>query len=178
MLLKSFWLQPPSGPRERCEEFQDFFSVVVAQPLAVDMADYRRTFRAARPIAARSIFIRRESAAIRLRAGQCVVIIRRITASCDHRATLGQRGLHAQFIAGAVQIIDAFRHYLTFEVLPRARSDTITGIDCSRSVHGLGAEIGPPGLAASTGLMRESLALPVGAFQSAKIAPLYRAQRS
>ena len=24
MLLRSFWLQPPSGPREGCEEFQDF----------------------------------------------------------------------------------------------------------------------------------------------------------
>ena len=24
MLLRSFWLQPPSGPREGCDEFHDF----------------------------------------------------------------------------------------------------------------------------------------------------------
>src|SRR5258705_13801571 len=49
---------------------------VVAQPLAVDVADHGRALGAAGPVAAGAILTGRESAAFRGRAGQDVVTVR------------------------------------------------------------------------------------------------------
>jgi len=133
------------------------------------MADHRHTRGAARPIAASPVLIGRERPAIGLRAGQHVVVVRRIASAGDYGATLGQRGLHAQFILVAMQIIDAFRDNFALEILPRAGSNPLASIDGRRTIHGLGAEICPPSLGACARGLGQGLALPVRAFQSAKV---------
>src|SRR5207253_8976920 len=110
--------------------------------------------------------------AIRLRAGQRVVIVRRVTPRRDHGATLGQRGPAVELIVVAMQIVDAFRDDFALEILPRAASDAIARVDGDRAIHGLRAEIGPPGLAACARRLCQSLALPVRAIQSTQIGTL------
>src|SRR3954454_18933837 len=111
------------------------------------MTDHRHTRGAARPIAAGPVLIGRERLTIGLRPCQDVMIIWGITSSSNDGATLGQRSLHVQFIIIAMEIVDSFRDDFALEILPRATSDAIAGIDCRGTIHGLGAEIGPPGLA-------------------------------
>src|SRR5207237_50623 len=78
--------------------------VVVAQALAINMADDRGALRTARPVLAGLVVARREGLAVRRRAGQRVVLVRRIAAAVDDVAFLGQRGLLGQ-VVGAVQLV-------------------------------------------------------------------------
>src|SRR5690242_18341348 len=73
--------------------------LVVAQPLAVDMPDHRGALGALGPVAAGPIFTRRECGAVRLRAGERIVAIRRVAAAVDHLALLAQRGLLGEVVA-------------------------------------------------------------------------------
>ena len=136
------------------------------------MADHRHARGTARPITAGPVLTGREGPAIRLRAGQRVVIVRRITPSRDHGATLGQRGPAVEPIVVAMQIIDAFRDNFALEILPGAAPDAVAGVDGDPAIRGLRAEIGPPGLAACARRLCQSLALPVRAIQSAQVGTL------
>src|SRR4029453_15774551 len=120
--------------------------------LAIDMADHRRALGAAGPIAACPVLAGRESFAVRLRAGQDVVVVRRVADAGNDGAALGQRRLHAELVVVAVKIVDVLRNDLPFEILPGAASDTIAGVDGLRAVGGLGAQVGAPGLAARPGV--------------------------
>src|SRR5262245_66685789 len=111
---------------------------VVAQTLAIDVADHRRALGAAGPIAAGPVLAGRESFAVRLRAGQDVVIVRRVADAGDHGAALGLRYLHAELVAVAVKIVDVLRNDLPFELLPGAASDTIAAVDGLGAVGRLG----------------------------------------
>ena len=99
-----------------------FRHVIITQSVAVDMADHRRALRAARPIVAGLVFFGRKGAAIRLRAGQHIMIIRRKASTRNHRAALGHRALHVQSIFGAVEIFDGLGDDLAFEILPGGRA--------------------------------------------------------
>ena len=136
VLLRSACEQPPSGPRERCELFQDFDGVIVAQSDAVGMADHRRALRAARPVLAGAVLARRESRAVRLRSRQHVVAVRRIAAAVDDFALLGQRGLFGQ-IVGAVQLGDVPGDHHALRVLPRSLADAVARVHRRLAVGGL-----------------------------------------
>src|SRR4051812_41274982 len=98
------------------------------------MAQHRRALGAARPVAAGTVFAGCKRAAIRLRTGESVVAIGRVTDAGNHLAALGQRSLNAELIVVAVQVIDVLRHGFTFEILPRTIADTVTRIDGRFSV--------------------------------------------
>src|SRR5258707_926129 len=68
--------------------------------------------------------------------------------------------------------VDAFRDNFAFEILPGPRSDAVASVDGGHAIHGLGAEIGPPGLSTRARRLCPSLTLSVGAVQSAKVGSL------
>jgi hypothetical protein len=102
---------------------------IVAQTLAVDMAQHRSSRGAARPVAAAPIFAGPERAAIRLRAGENVVTIGRIADARNDGSPFRQGGLHAELVAVAVKTVDVLRDNLTFKVLPGAESYAVARID-------------------------------------------------
>src|SRR5262249_54179858 len=81
------------------------------------------------PVAAGAILARREGAAVGLRAGERVVIIRRVANARHDSAALGQRGLRTELVVGAVQIVDVLRNGLFLEVHPRAAADAVARVD-------------------------------------------------
>ena len=84
------WLQPPSGPREGCDEFHDLDGAF-AQALAIAMADHRGTLRAAGPVAAGPVRPRGKGPAVCLGASQNVMSVRYVVDTGDHgAASLGQ----------------------------------------------------------------------------------------
>src|SRR5262249_23631594 len=134
-------------------------SGIVAQTLAIDVTDHRGTLGAAGPVPTGAILAGGESLAVRLRAGQHVVIVRRIADAGDHGAALGQRRLRAELVVIAVQVIDVLRDHLALEVLPRALADAVASIDRLGATGRLRAEIGVPGLAAGPCALRQGLAM-------------------
>src|SRR5262249_19706217 len=102
---------------------------VVAQPLAIDMADHGRALGAARPVLAGAILGGRERAAFRGRAGQHVVTVRCEAHARDGEAALADRVVEAELVVVAVQIVDAGCNDRAFEVLPRTFADAVTGVD-------------------------------------------------
>ena len=143
---RSAWLQPPSGPREGCDEFQDFEGSSSRRP----WRSWWPTIAAPAPLFVQLPQVRSSPAgerrAVRLRAGEDVVPVRRVAAAVDHLALLGQRGLLADLVVGAVQIVDVLRDHLALGVLPRAVADAVAGVDgCPGALR---AQIGAPGLAA------------------------------
>src|SRR6478752_6486214 len=100
------------------------------------MAKHCRPLGTARPVVARAVLAGWKRPAVGLRAGQDIVAVGRVAGARDHRAALGERGLRAQLVAVAVQIIDALRDDLVFEVLPGTVADTVTGIDRLRTALG------------------------------------------
>src|SRR5215469_2180271 len=125
------------------------------------MADHRDAFGTARPIVASSILVGWESAPIGLCTGEHVVIIRGIASSGYHGAAFGERDFHAQFVAVAMEIVDASGHNFAFEILPGARTDAITGVNGRCSISCLSAQIGSPRLGARARRLCQLLALPI-----------------
>src|ERR1700738_3789877 len=68
-------------------------SIVVAQALAVDVAEHCRSLRRTRPVLAGAVLTGSERGAIGLRSRQRVVAVRRIAAAVDDFAFFGKRGL-------------------------------------------------------------------------------------
>src|SRR5215470_8656349 len=85
-------------PRLRC--------VVVAQTLAIVMADHRRALTALCPVATGAVVAARKRGPVRLRAGQDVVHVRCVATTVDHLALLGQRRLLAEVVVGTMQLGD------------------------------------------------------------------------
>src|SRR5580692_4431061 len=142
--------------------------VVLAQALAVDVTEHGSAFGAAGPIAARAILAGRERRAVRLRAGQGVMPVRRVAAAIDDVAFFGKRGLLGQVVL-AMQLRDILGDDDALGIGPGAFADAIACIGCRLAVGCLGAQIGVPGMAAGTGGLRELLATLVCARQPAEI---------
>src|SRR5207248_5278422 len=118
---------------------------IVAQPLAVDVADHRGALRAAGPVAAGAILAGRKSAAFHGRSGQHVVPVRCKADAGQDLAALRQRGVEAELVGVAVQVVDVLSDDFALEILPRTLADTLARIDRRLAVRSLRAEIGMPG---------------------------------
>src|SRR5215472_12585231 len=149
--------------------------IVVAQALAVGMANHGRALRAARPVLAGAVGLRRKRRAVRLRPRQHVVAIGRIAAAVNDVALFRQRGLLGEIVAGAVQVGNVLGDDDTLGVLPRPFADPVLCVDRGLAVRGLGREIGMPGLGSGAGRLRQRLAVLVGAVDAAEIGALARA---
>ena len=98
------------------------------------------------PVAARLVVAGRERRAVRLRAGQDVVLVRRVAAAVDDLALFGERGLLGE-VVGAVQLRDVLGDDDALGVLPRAAADAILGVDGAARPCVL--QVGVPRLAAA-----------------------------
>src|SRR5258707_13398854 len=148
--------------------------LVVGAAAAVDVAEFGLAEFAARPVVAGQVHVAGERSAVGLRAGQGVVIVRRIAETRNPGAALGERVVGGELVVGAVQVLDAGRDHHALGVLPRALADAVARID-GLDGRGLGAaEIGPPRLVAGACRGGERLAVGVGARKPAKIAALAR----
>src|SRR5947208_13208893 len=136
------------------------------------MADHGGALRVARPVVAGLVFARREGAAVRLRAGQRVVLVGGVAAAVDDVTLLGQGGLLRQIVV-AVQFVDIFGDDDALGVLPRpvpdAVADAVARIDRGPAVSRLRAEIGMPGLVTDHRALCEPLADLVRPGQTAEI---------
>src|SRR5215211_1840227 len=149
-----------------------FRGIVVAQALAVMMADHRSPLPALGPVAAGAILAGREGPAVRLRSGQDVVPVGRIATAIDRLALLVERSLFADLVVGAVQIVDVLGDGLALGVLPGPAADAVARIDGRAPARRLRAEISMPGPVARPGRLRQRLAMAVGALDPAEIAAL------
>ena len=137
------------------------------------MADDGRA--ALRPVAAGGALVaHRKGSTVRLRAGEDVVHVGRITAAIDGLALLVERRLLGQVVLGPVQVVHALGDDGTLGVAPRPRADAIAGVDDRCVTHGADAQVGAPGAAAGTGRLRQLLAMLVGAGEPAELATLAR----
>src|SRR5262245_13844298 len=146
--------------------------VVVAQALAVVVADHGGALPALGPVAAGAILARREGAAVRLRAGQHVVAVGGVTAAVDGLALLAERGLLGELVVGAVQVVDVLGDDVALGILPRPAAAAVARIGGGAATRRLGAQIGVPCFAARSGRLRQRLAMAVGALDPAEVAAL------
>src|SRR6516225_5573764 len=117
------------------------------------------------------VVTRRERAAVRLRAGQRVVLIGSVAAAVDHIAFLGQCRLLGQVVV-AVQFVDIFGDDHPLGVLPRTMPDAVARVDRRLTVGRLRAEVGMPGMAAGPYRLRQLLADAVGAREPGEVGAL------
>src|SRR5262245_32928172 len=146
--------------------------VVVAQSLPVVMTDHRRAGAALRPVAAGAILTGRKRPPVGLRTGQHVVPIGRVATAVDHIALFAERGLLAELVVGAMQVVDVLRDHVSLGIPPRAGPDAVAGIDGLAAAARLRTEIGAPGLAACSGRLRKLLAMSVRALDAAEVGAL------
>ena len=142
----------------------------IVQTLPVVVADHHGALRAAGAVLARAIFASRECTAVHGRAGQDVVPVGLVTASIDHLAFFGKRGLLGE-VVGAVQFVDRLGDDHALGVHPRTLANAVA------RVHRPGAlrrQIGVPGLAAGAHRLGKLLAMLVGTGQAAEIGALAR----
>src|SRR6516165_10474171 len=132
---------------------------VVAQSLTVDMPYHRRALAAARPVVAGFVVAGRESSAVRLRAGQRVVLIGRIATAVDDIPLLGKRGLFGQIVL-TVQVIDVLGDDDALAILPRPPADAIALTEKGEVVNGRGDT--PNKHDALTGTQPDGRAFPPG----------------
>ena len=133
------------------------------------MTEHGGTGSAARPIFAGLVLVARESAAVWLRAGQRVVHVGTIAPSVDDITLLGERGLLAEVVIGAMQIVDALGNDDALGVRPRPGSNAVA---CVHGPAAVGAQIGVPGVATGTRRGGEILAMLVRACETAEISAL------
>jgi len=107
-----------------------------------------------------------------LRAGEHIVAIGRIPNTWDEGPSFSKRDLHSKLVIVAVKIIDVLGNSLALEVLPGSPADPITCIDCWLTISGLGAQICPPRLGAGASPLSQILAIPISAFDAAKVGTL------
>src|SRR4051812_22804273 len=142
---------------------------VVTQSLAIDVPDHRGALRAAGPVAAGAVFAGRKGLAFRSRPGEHVVTVRREADARDDETALRERRHRAELVVVAVQVIDAGRHDLTLEVLPRALADAVARIHRRLAARFLRREIGVPGLSPRAMALGQCLAIPVGTLDAAEV---------
>src|SRR6266568_2690063 len=134
------------------------------------MAEHGAAKRAARPVVAGQIEVRRPCATLCGRARQRVVLVRREADPGDDRASLGERIVPAELVVGAVKIVDAGRDDRALGILPGAVPDAIARVD--GAAGRIGAQIGAPGLAARAHRRCQLLAVPIRAFEPAEVGAL------
>src|SRR5580692_8342832 len=142
--------------------------VVLAQALAVDVAEHGSAFGAAGPIAARAILAGRERRAVRLRAGQGVMPVGGVAPAIDDVAFFGKRSLLGQVIL-AVQLGDILGDDDALGVGPGTFADAVASIGRRLAVGRLRAQIGVPSMAAGAGCLRQLLAVLIGPGEAAEI---------
>src|SRR5262249_43923561 len=145
--------------------------IIVAQALAIGVADHRRALRAARPVLAGAIRLGPERGAVRLRSRQHVVTVRLVADAVADLAFFSDIRLLGEIIAGAVQIGDVLGDNDAFGVLPWSLADAVARVHRGLAVRGLGRQIGVPDFRrAKTCGLRQLLAMVVGAGEAAEIA--------
>src|SRR3954452_16653756 len=142
---------------------------VVAKSLAIDVANHGGALCAARPVAAGAVLASREGPALRRRAGEHVVTVRREADAGDDLAALGERRIESELVVVAVRVLDARRDDFAFEVLPRSLADAVARIHGRLAIGLLRAEVGVPGLAACAMALRQHLAVLVRALQAPEV---------
>src|SRR6266852_6017315 len=138
----------------------------------VDVPQHGLAEGAARVVVAGQVEVGRKRVAFRRRAGNGVMPVGRHAEAGHHLPTLGERGLQAELVAGAVEVVDILRDDLALEVLPRAFADAVAGIDRGDGGRLGAAEIGTPDLLAGAGGGPEGLASCVRGVNAAEIAAL------
>jgi hypothetical protein len=145
---------------------------IVAQTLAVDMADHGRALGAARPVATGAIFAGREGAAFRV---DPVSTSWRFGA----KPTPGmiwprsvRRVSKPSLLLSLCRSSTSGRDHVALEILPWAVADAVARIDARLAVGRLGAEVGAPGFAARAVALRQRLAVLVGALDAAEVGAL------
>src|SRR5262245_26228091 len=146
--------------------------IVIAKSLPIMMTDHRCACAALRPVTAGAILAGCERPPVGLRTGQDVVPIGRIATAVDHVALFADRGLLAELVVGAVQVVDVLRDHVSLGIPPGAGPDAVAGIDGLAAAAGLRAQIGTPGLAAGADRLSKLLAVSVRALDTAEVGAL------
>src|SRR5260370_20006906 len=135
---------------------------------AIGVSDHRDALTALGPVAARAILASGKRGSVGLRARKNVVHVRRIAASIDDVAFLGERGLFGE-IVGAMQLGNVLRDDDAFGICPWSAPDAVAGAHGTRALR---AQVSVPGFAAGARGLRQRLAMPIGAFEPAEIGAL------
>src|SRR5687768_765991 len=140
------------------------------------MTDHDRPLPVARVVVARHILASGECAAVRLRAGEDVVLVRLVADAIHELALLADRGQLIDPVAEArlleriaVQFGGVSRNLLAARVEPGACADAIARVDGVRTLR---AQIRAPDAIARAGLPgrgRELLAMRVGSLKTAEV---------
>src|ERR671911_2813403 len=101
------------------------------------------------------------------------MLVDRVETAWDQAARLGDVRIRRKLVVGRVQVLDAGGDDDALGVGPRALADAILGVDGSGAAHGLGAEIGAPGLVTGAGLGGQRLAMAGGALEGAIVCALW-----
>src|SRR5256885_7051277 len=141
----------------------------VLQPLQVLVADDRRAFAALGPVAAGGIAARGREAAVRIRAGQDVVLVRRTAPALAPLAFLGQGGLLVDIVVLGVQLAHALRHHHALGVAPRAFPDARARVYALVASRQCRAQVGAPVRVLGARGFGERVAMRIGAFEAAEI---------
>src|SRR5262249_24906717 len=129
------------------------------------MAEHRSALGAACPVLASAIVGAGERSTVRLRTGKHVMPIGRIAHAVDAVALLGQRRLLVEIVC-AVKLGNTVSNDYAFDILPRSVADAVARIHRACPLR---AQIGVPGFSACAHCLRQRLAMPIAAFESAKI---------
>src|ERR1700751_2903157 len=129
------------------------------------MAEHRGALGAACPVLACAIVGARERSTVRLRTGKHVMPVGRIAHAVDAVALLGQRRLLVEIVR-AVKLGNIVSNDYAFGVLPWSLADALARIHRPRPLR---AQIGAPGFSTCAHRLRQRLAMPVGALESAEI---------
>src|SRR5262249_5844651 len=129
------------------------------------MAEHRSALGAACPVLASAIVGARERSTVRLRTGKHVMPGGRFTHAIDAVTLLGQRRLLVEIVRG-VKLGNIVSNDYAFGVLPRSLADAVA---CIYRARPLRAQIGAPGFCPCAHCLRQRLAMPIGAFESAEI---------
>src|SRR5262245_15580200 len=130
------------------------------------MPDLRRALAPTCPVLAGMIGAIGVRPAVRLRAGENIMLVRSVAETLPGIALLGQRRCSGQRVADAsqlegiaMQVREVLRDPASLGVEPGALADAVARVDGARSA---GAQIGMPGPAARPGRRRQLLAMLVG----------------
>ena len=145
----------------------------LVEPGLVVVADHGRALAALRPVAAGGVHVAGDEAAVGLRAGEHVVLVRRVAPAVDDRPALGEGGLLGEAV-GAVQLLHVCGDHVALRVLPRATADALARVDAGHVGRRLLAQVGAPCAAAGACGRGERLAVSVGAGQAAQVGAVAR----
>ena len=146
---------------------------VLTQADAVRVADLGAAGTAACPVFAGGVIAAGKGAALRIRAGEHVVHVRRVATAVEHRAFFREDGLLGE-LAVVVQFIDVLGNQLALGVVPRTFADAIARVDGFVAAAGGGAQVGVPGAAARAGGGGQRLAQLVGTGEATQVGAFAR----